>query len=114
MIEREYYYEMLDKRWLDPEAMAAYLLDEGVLFVTSTREQGGGLGLVALINDYFIPGSDAEQVTYSELPVLFDLYREKKWDGVSQFVASKRNIPDKHWRDKDSHFSNKNLTYSSQ
>jgi hypothetical protein len=106
-MDRIYYYDIDGKMLPDPESMAAYLLDEGVLFATTAIDrctQKECLGLYVLINDYFIPGSDAESFIYDELPKLFEIYKEKQWDGVYQFVADKRGIPDLHWRDKNSAF----------
>jgi alpha-glucosidase (family GH31 glycosyl hydrolase) len=107
---RTYYYDIDGKKLPDPESMAAYLLDEGVLFVTTAIDrctQKECLGLYILINDYFVPAADSESVTYDELPKLFEMFKEKRWDGVSQFVADKRGIPDLHWRDKNSAFQKK-------
>jgi hypothetical protein len=107
---RTYYYDIYGKMEPDYESMAAYLLDEGVLFVTSAIDrcnQKECLGLCVLINDYFVPGSDAESITCSELPKLYELYKEKQWDGVSQFVADKRGIPNIYWKDKGSAFQKK-------
>jgi hypothetical protein len=104
---RTYYYNIFGKMEPDYESMAAYLLDEGVLFVTSAIDrctQKECLGLYVLINDYFVPASDAESVTYDELPKLYDMYKEKKHDGVSQFVADKRGIPNIYWKDEGSDF----------
>jgi hypothetical protein len=56
--------------------------------------------LFVLINDWFVPGSDAESIELGEIPQLFELYRAKGYDGVCEFVANKRGIPNKHWRDK--------------
>jgi hypothetical protein len=100
---RTYYYDIDGKKDPDYENIAAYLLDEGVLFVSNAIDrytQKECLGLYVLINDYFGPGADAENVTYDELPKLFDMYKEKQWNGVSQFVADKRGIPNIYWRDK--------------
>ncbi len=107
---RTYYYDIYGKMEPDYESMAAYLLDEGVLFVTTAIDrctQKECLGLYVLINDYFVPASDAESVTYDELPKLFEMYKEKQWNGVSKFVADKRGIPDLSWRDKNSAFQKK-------
>jgi hypothetical protein len=109
-VTRTYYYDIDGKMVPDTESMTAYLLDEGVLFVTTAIDrctQKECLGLYILINDYFVPASDAESVTYDELPKLFEMFKEKRWDGVSQFVADKRGIPDLHWRDKNSAFQKK-------
>ena len=43
-------------------------------------------------------------VTYDELPKLYDLYKERKYDGVAQFVADKRGIPNIYWKDEGSDF----------
>ena len=107
---RTYYYNIFAKMEPDYESMAAYLLDEGVLFVTTAIDrctQKECLGLCVLINDYFVPASDAESITYNELPKLYELYKEKQWDGVSQFVADKRGIPNIYWKDKGSAFQKK-------
>ena len=105
--KRVYYHDIYDKIEPDYENMAAYLLDEGVLFLTSAVNKHDSkecLGLSVLINDYFVPASDAESVTYDELPTLFRLYLQRKHDGVAQFVADKRGIPNIYWRDENSDF----------
>ena len=107
---RTYYYNIFGKMEPDYESMAAYLLDVGILFVSSAISKHNGkdcLALYVLINDYFVPASDGEEVTYSELPKLYEMYKSRKYDGVSQFVADKRGIPDLHWRDKNSAFQKK-------
>ena len=104
---RIYYYNVLKKTEPDYENMAAYLLDESVLFVSSAidrYEHREVISLSIIINDYFVPAADSEPVTYSELPKLYELYKGKKDDGVAQFVADKRGVPNIHWRDKDSNF----------
>lgn len=108
---RTYYYAILGKMVPDYESMAAYLLDEDVLFVgAATNKHDDGkecVGLFISINDYFIPGSDAEAVTYDELPKLYEMYKERTYGGVSQFVADKRCIPNIYWKDKNSYFQKK-------
>ena len=104
---RIYYYNILKKTEPDYENMAAYLLDKGVLFVSLAVNKCDNqecAGLFIHINDHFGPAADSEPVTYSELPKLYELYKEKKDDGVAQFVADKRGIPNIHWRDKGSSF----------
>ena len=121
---RTYYYNILGKMMPDYESMAAYLLDEGILFAGAALDKHDGqhecVGLFININDYFVPAADAEPVTYDELPKLYEMYKEKKYDGVSQFVADKRGIPNIYWKDKGSDFGNrvekfnkKNNEYSS-
>jgi hypothetical protein len=105
---RTYYYNIRGTMEPDYESMAAYLLDEGILFVSSAISKHNGkdcLALYVLINDYFVPASDGEEVTYDELPKLYELYKERKHDGVAQFVADKRGIPNIYWRDEGSDFN---------
>ena len=105
---RIYYYNILGKMEPDYESMAAYLLDEGILFVGSAVDKCDNqdcAGLFININDYFVPAADSEPVTYIELPKLYELYKERKYDGVSQFVADKRGIPNIYWRDEGSDFN---------
>jgi len=107
---RTYYYDIYGKMEPDYESMAAYLLDESILFVGSAIDKCDKqecTGLFININDYFAPAADSEPVTYSELPKLYEMYKEKKYDGVSQFVADKRGIPNIYWKDKGSAFQQK-------
>ena len=104
---RTYYYNIYGKMEPDYESMAAYLLDESILFVGSAVDKCDNqdcAGLSININDYFVPAADSEPVTYSELPKLYEMYKERKYDGVSQFVADKRGIPNIYWKDEDSDF----------
>lgn len=104
---RTYYYNIYGKMEPDYESMAAYLLDESILFVGSAVDKCDNqdcAGLFININDYFVPAADSEPVTYSELPKLYEMYKERKYDGVSQFVADKRGIPNIYWKDEDSDF----------
>ena len=105
--KRTYYYNINGKMEPDYESMCAYLLDESILFVTSAVDKCDKqecIGLFININDYFAPAADSEPVTYSELPKLYEMYKEKKYDGVSQFVADKRGIPNICWKDEGSDF----------
>ena len=107
---RTYYYDIYGKMEPDYESMAAYLLDESILFTGSAVDKCDKqecTGLFFNINDYFAPAADSEPVTYSELPKLYEMYKEKKYDGVSQFVADKRGIPNIYWKDKGSAFQKK-------
>ena len=104
---RTYYYNIRGTMEPDYESMAAYLLDEGILFVGLAIDKCDNqecVGLFININDYFIPASDSEAVTYDELPKLYEMYKERKYDGVSQFVADKRGIPNIYWKDEGSDF----------
>jgi len=108
--KRTYYYNINGKMEPDYESMCAYLLDESILFVGSAVDKCDKqecTGLFININDYFAPAADSEPVTYSELPKLYEMYKEKKYDGVSQFVADKRGIPNIYWKDKGSAFQKK-------
>jgi len=106
MSDRTYYHSIDGKEVPDEESMAAYLIDEGVLFLSTATNYDNKkcIGLFININDYFYPGGDAECVTYSELPMLFNLYREKKYVGVVEFVANKRGISSLQWQDPNSDF----------
>ena len=106
--KRVYYYNIRGQMMPDYESMAAYLLDEGILFAGAALDKHDGqhecVGLFININDYFVPAADAEPVTYDGLPKLYEMYKEKKYDGVSQFVADKRGIPNVYWKDEGSNF----------
>lgn len=106
--KRTYYYNINGTMEPDYESMCAYLLDESILFVGVAVAKYDGdkecVGLFININDYFGPGSDSEEVTYNELPKLYDMYISRKYDGVSQFVADKRGIPNICWKDEGSDF----------
>lgn len=107
---RTYYYNILGKMVPDHESMISYLLDEGVLFASvATAKYGDNkecVGLFININDYFVPASDAEPVTYDELPKLYEMFKKSDFDGVSQFVADKRDIPNIYWKNEGSDFKN--------
>lgn len=112
---RTYYYNIFGKMEPDIEGMCAYLLDEGVLFVSSASDKQDGkdcLALYVLINDYFVPAADSEAVTCDELPKLYELYKQKKYDGVAQFVADRRGIPNIYWRNEGSDFKTRVLKNS--
>lgn len=98
-VERTYYHELNDgKIFPDEESMLAYLLDEGIIFVGN--DYGSGKTTLYInINDYFGPGSDAEDFPSKDIPKLFDMYRKEGYDGVAQYVADKRGIPNKSWKE---------------
>ncbi len=75
---RTYYYDIGGKQEPDQEYMSAYLLDEGVLVLSPN---GNRVSLSVLINDHFVPASDGELISYDEIPILFELYKEKQYDG---------------------------------
>ena len=98
-IERTYYYDMgKDGIYPDDESMIAFLLDEDILFVGNDYGDGT-VNLYININDYFAPAADAENLPTNEIPKLFDMYRKDSYNGVAQYVADKRGIPNKRWRD---------------
>lgn len=82
--------------------MVAYLIDGGVLFCGTGHDSDNNqcIALFININDHFYPGADCENITYDELPELYELVRSKKFDGVSEFVANRRGIPNVSWRNK--------------
>lgn len=97
-IERNYYFEISGEKVPNQEDMLAFLLDEGILF--SGNDYGDGtVNLYININDYFAPAADAENIPTNEIPKLFDMYRKDGYDGVAQYVADKRGIPNKRWRE---------------
>lgn len=95
-MSRTYYYDIDGKKVADEESMAAFLLDEDVLFL---GQENGVACLFVNINDYFCPAADGEDVGLNDLPKLFDLYVEKGYKGITQFVAEKRGVPNVYWRD---------------
>jgi hypothetical protein len=97
-IERNYYFEIAGEKVPNEEDMLAFLLDEGILF--SGNDYGDGtVNLYINVNDYFAPAADAENIPTNEIPKLFDMYRKDGYDGVAQYVADKRGIPNKRWRE---------------
>jgi hypothetical protein len=106
-VSRKYYHSVSGNQMPDEQFMLAKLLDEYVLSPGSqvVFDDVGGFGeetitLYIQCNDFFIPAADAESITLSELPTLFELYMSKKWDGVLEFIANKRKIPCISWREK--------------
>jgi hypothetical protein len=49
-------------------------------------------------NDFFAPAADAEEVSFEELPELLDAVNSH--ETAMQWVAKKRGIECKHWREK--------------
>lgn len=95
--DRTYYYEINEEKSVpDHESMAAFLLDEDIFYISPNKDT---VRLCVNINDYFVPGSDAEFISYDEIPVLFALYTKKSYDGVCEFIANKRGIKNKRWRE---------------
>lgn len=96
LIGRTYYYRLNDKTVVpDEESMVAFLLDRGVIFLSSNEDKT--VSLCININDYFAPGADAEDLSLENVPKLFEMFRLKGINGVSQFVAEQRGIPNKKW-----------------
>ena len=99
-IERTYYHFIGDDYDVQPddESMIAFLLDEGILFVGNDYGDGT-VNLYININDYVAPAADAENLPTNEIPKLFEMYRKDGYNGVAQYVADKRGIPNKRWRE---------------
>ena len=95
--ERVYYHDINGEKVPHEESMVAYLLDECVVFITAGEDEAG---LCINVNDYFYPASDTESLPYKDIPKLFDLYKEKSYDGVTEYVAEKRGIENISWRKK--------------
>jgi hypothetical protein len=98
-IERNYYFDINGEKVPNEEDMLAFLLDESILF--SGNDYGDGtINLYININDYFAPAADAESLPSRDVAKLFDMYKENGYNGVAQYVANKRGIHNKHWREK--------------
>ena len=99
---RTYYYD-LGEHGIEPdyESMAAFLLDEGVVYLSAMRdaENNKGAYLCININDHFHPAADSEDLPWEDIPKLFDMYRKDGYNGVAQYVADKRGIPNKYWKE---------------
>jgi len=102
MKERDYYFDLGNGKIVaNEEAMLAYLLDEDVIFYGWTDDLNNKHSvLVVNINDCFIPAADGEEINHNDVAILFELYKLKGFDGVCEFVANKRKIPNIYWRDK--------------
>lgn len=97
-IERNYYFDICGKKVLNEEDMLAFLLDEGIVF--SGNDYGNGtVNLYINVNDYFAPAADAESFSHKDIAKLFDMYKENGYNGVAQYVADKRGIPNKKWKE---------------
>lgn len=102
-INRTYYHDFgFSAQEPDYESMAAFLLDEGIVHLSFGTSPDGDKAacLYVLINDYFVPAADGEDLPFSDIPKLFDMYQKDGYNGVTQYVADKRGIPNKHWRSK--------------
>ena len=102
-IERTYYYDFgFSGQEPDYESMTAFLLDKGIVHLsegTSCNHESAAC-LFINVNDYFVPAADGEDLPFSDIPKLFDMCRKDGYNGVYQYVADKRGVPNKHWRDK--------------
>lgn len=97
-IERNYYFDISGEKVPNEEDMLAFLLDECILFVGNDYGDGT-VNLYININDYFAPAADAENLPTKDIPKLFEMYRKDGYNGVAQYVADKRGIPNKRWRE---------------
>lgn len=112
MIERDYYFDIDGKKFPNEEAMAAWLLDNGCLFLNSRKYVDNWKGkeetqpetLVMFLNcnDVFAWAcADACEVTSDELPRLFDMARADEKYGAIKWACIKRNLqPQKPLKDK--------------
>ena len=97
-IERNYYFDICGKKVPNEEDMLAFLLDDGIVF--SGNDYGNGtVNLYINVNDYFAPAADAESFSHKDIAKLFDMYKENGYNGVAQYVADKRGIPNKKWKE---------------
>ena len=102
MTESKYWFDIDGKLVPDEEAMVAHLLEENILFVNARRyvsnektnelSKNETLVLFLNCNDVFAWAySDAEDVSYDELPELFKMYEANTDCGPTQWVCIKRN-----------------------
>jgi hypothetical protein len=111
MLERDYYVDIDGEKVPNEEAMAAWLLDNNYLFLNSRKfiEEYGGketiqpetLVLFLNCNDVFAWAcADACEVTFSDLPRLFNMIRVDEKHGGTKFACIKRNLqPQKPLKD---------------
>lgn len=98
-IKRTYYHDLGEHGiFADEESMLAYLLDESIIFIDNDYGSGK-VTLCININDYFHPAADSEDLPWKDIPKLFDMYRKDSYNGVAQYVADKRGILNKHWKE---------------
>jgi hypothetical protein len=98
-IERNYYFDISGEKVPNEEDMLAFLLDEVILF-SGNDYDNGTINLYINVNDYFAPAADAESLSHIDIQKVFEMYKESGYYGIIQYVADKRGIPNKHWRDK--------------
>lgn len=48
---------------------------------------------------FSVTAADSEDLPWKDIPKLFDMYRKEGYNGVAQYVADKRGIPNKRWRE---------------
>jgi hypothetical protein len=96
---RRYYLKRLIGEGNIPieEDMIAYLLDECVLMIT---DENDSISLTINVSDYFYPGADDEKFPMNDIPKIYELYKEKQYKGICEYVAEKRKIENISWKDK--------------
>lgn len=103
MTEREYYFDIDGKKVPNEEAMVAWLLDNNYLFLNSRKyvdnwrdkEETHPETLVLFLNcnDVFEWAcAEGCEVTYNELPRLFDMVRADERYGAIKWACIKRNL----------------------
>lgn len=90
-IERIYYYNFGEKIGLiaDEENMLAYFLDEGLVGL-GTDPETNKLGIYLNVNDVFGPGSDAEELSYADIPAVYAGYKKSGFNFIIDYVREKR------------------------
>ncbi len=95
---RRYYIEMNGGENVPREEdMIAYLLDECVLMIT---DENDSISLTINVSDYFHPAADDEKFPMNDIPKIYELYKEKQYNGILEYVAEKRKIENISWKDK--------------
>ena len=93
-----YYFDISGENVPNEDAMVAFLLDKGIISVCCNVDNPANLYVG--VNDYFVPAADSEELPFKDIPKLFEMYRKDGYNGVYQYVADKRGVPNKHWKDK--------------
>lgn len=75
--------------------LAAY--DE--LFFDGNAESSEPIVPCLLCSGFFAPGADAEEVEWSDIPHLRDLYFEGGATALLQWIAERRGVPCMYWRE---------------
>lgn len=54
--------------------------------------------LILRYSDWFVPGGDGESIQLADAPTILDVWRSADFDGIRQWIADRRGVPNVHWR----------------